>query len=131
MSSALVNVTAADGTSIFKGKPATGFSNAEEEKVGKLEVSETLSYSNVYCNEENRRSRSYSKTASNCSGQRLRKQTNCGECVPLMLYSSPFANVAVYTQPKVVHAGNLITGQNPASARPIAQDLMKKLQARA
>jgi hypothetical protein len=35
-----VNVTEKDGkTSIFKGKTVTGFSNAEEEIVGNMEVS--------------------------------------------------------------------------------------------
>ena len=42
MSSALVGVTGANGTSIFEGKVVTGFSNAEEEQIGKLEVSGTV-----------------------------------------------------------------------------------------
>ena len=44
------------------------------------------------------------------------------------LCSQPLADPVVYTQAKVVHSGNLITGQNPASARPLAEDLLKKLQ---
>ncbi|KAI0265090.1 ThiJ/PfpI [Gloeopeniophorella convolvens] len=32
---------------------------------------------------------------------------------------------------KVVHSGNLITGQNPASARPLAEEILKALQASA
>jgi len=34
-------------------------------------------------------------------------------------------------EPKVVHSDNLMTGQNPASARPLAKDLLEKLQAQA
>lgn len=37
-SSALVGVTDAEGRSIFSGKEATGFSNAEEEQAGKVKV---------------------------------------------------------------------------------------------
>ncbi|KAI0321798.1 class I glutamine amidotransferase-like protein, partial [Amylostereum chailletii] len=32
---------------------------------------------------------------------------------------------------KVVHDGNLITGQNPASAGPLAEEVLKTLQAKA
>jgi putative intracellular protease/amidase len=39
------------------------------------------------------------------------------------------ADAAADSQPKVVHSGNLLTGQNPASAKPLAEDLLKKLQA--
>jgi hypothetical protein len=52
MSSALVGVTGADGTSIFQGKVVTGFSNAEEEQIYKVEVSATVCRVGVYCNEE-------------------------------------------------------------------------------
>jgi hypothetical protein len=50
--SALVGVTGEDGTSIFKGKTVTGFSNAEEEQIGKIEVSGDYLSRYVYCNEE-------------------------------------------------------------------------------
>jgi len=51
MSSALVGVTGANGASIFKGKVVTGFSNAEEEQIYKVEVSATVMSRHVYCNE--------------------------------------------------------------------------------
>ena len=38
LDSALVGATDASGKSIFAGKKATGFSNAEEEAVGKVKV---------------------------------------------------------------------------------------------
>jgi putative intracellular protease/amidase len=34
----------------------------------------------------------------------------------------------VYPQPMVVCSGNLITGQNPQSARPLAEEIMKWLK---
>jgi hypothetical protein len=39
LSSAIVDVTEEDGESIFDGKVATGFSNAEEKKSGSVQVS--------------------------------------------------------------------------------------------
>ncbi|KAH9030118.1 class I glutamine amidotransferase-like protein, partial [Lactarius pseudohatsudake] len=32
---------------------------------------------------------------------------------------------------KVAHSGNLFTGQNPASARPLAEEILKTLQGKA
>lgn len=63
MSSALVGVTGADGTSIFKDKVVTGFSNAEEAQVYKLEVSGTVCQGSFIAT-KNRPSRSCSKIAS-------------------------------------------------------------------
>jgi len=90
---ALVGVTEQDGTSIFKGKAVTGYSNAEEKKDGKLEA------------------------------------------LPFLLEDRVKSLGATYEKAdelfaaKVVHSDNLSTGQNPASARPLAKDLLKKLQA--
>ncbi len=42
-----------------------------------------------------------------------------------------FVDATIHTQPKVVHSGNLITGQNPASARPLGEELLKTLQVQA
>ena len=128
MSSALVGVTGANGTSIFEGKVVTGFSNAEEEQIGKLEVSGTVCRG-MFITTKNRLSRSCSRTVSNHLERRMRKPTSHLQCVPILLCSQPLADAVVYTQAKVVHSGNLITGQNPASARPLAKDLLKKLQA--
>jgi len=92
---ALVGVTGVDGTSIFEGRVVTGFSNAEEEQIYKVEA------------------------------------------LPFLLEDRVKALGATYEKadklwaPKVVHSGNLLTGQNPASAKPLAEDLLKKLQAQA
>jgi len=89
---ALVGVTGADGTSIFKDKVVTGFSNVEEEQVDKVKA------------------------------------------VPFLLEDRVKSLGATYEKadepwgPKVVHSGNLITGQNPASARPLGEELLKTLQ---
>ncbi|EJD01245.1 class I glutamine amidotransferase-like protein [Fomitiporia mediterranea MF3/22] len=88
---ALVGVTGADGQSIFAGKEATAFSNAEEEQAGKVADVPFLVESRIQ----------------ELGGKYARAE--------------PWAE-------KVVVSGNLITGQNPASARPLAQALLKKLQ---
>jgi putative intracellular protease/amidase len=49
----------------------------------------------------------------------------CSNQLPLIL---PSADV-VHPQVKVVRSGNLITGQNPASARPLAEEILKALEA--
>lgn len=36
----------------------------------------------------------------------------------------------MYPQPKVVTDGDLITGQNPKSARPLAEEIMKWMKAK-
>lgn len=36
-----------------------------------------------------------------------------------------------FPQIKVVHSGNLFTGQNPASARQLAQEMLETLQGKA
>lgn len=33
-------------------------------------------------------------------------------------------------QPKVVRSGNLLTGQNPASSKPLAEDILNALKAK-
>jgi putative intracellular protease/amidase len=49
---------------------------------------------------------------------------------PAYVHDLP-ADAAADSQPKVVHSGDLLTGQNPASAKPLAEDLLKKLQTQA
>ena len=86
MSSALVGVTGTDGTSIFQGKVVTGFSNAEEELVYKLEVSGTVCQG-TFIATKNRPSRSCSKIASKNSARHMRKQMSLGRCVTIPLRS--------------------------------------------
>ncbi|KAI0065926.1 class I glutamine amidotransferase-like protein [Artomyces pyxidatus] len=89
---ALVGVTSSDGKSIFDGKTATGFSNVEEETVGK------------------------------------------GEDIPFSLEDRIVALGGTFEKApevfgiKVVHHGTLITGQNPASAKLLGEEILKALQ---
>ncbi|KAJ7100444.1 ThiJ/PfpI [Mycena epipterygia] len=89
---ALVNVTDADGKSIFAGKSATGFSNAEEVALDLVKT------------------------------------------VPFLLEDRMVELGAAFTKAdepfevKVVVDGKLYTGQNPASAGPLGQVLLKALQ---
>lgn len=89
---ALVNVRGKGGEYLVKGKRVTGFSNAEEEAVGLMEVVPFLL--------ENR--------------LKLREA----------IYSKA-PNWAAYVQVD----GKLVTGQNPASSKPAAEELLKLLQA--
>jgi putative intracellular protease/amidase len=34
----------------------------------------------------------------------------------------------MHPQPKVVHSGNLLTGQNPASSKLLAEEILKELK---
>ncbi|KAI6110493.1 class I glutamine amidotransferase-like protein [Pisolithus croceorrhizus] len=88
---ALVNVTDASGKSIFTGRHATAFSNAEEEQVGKVKD------------------------------------------VPFLVEDRIKSLGGIYEaaepwQAKVVVSGDLITGQNPASAQGIGDAILKNLQ---
>jgi hypothetical protein len=51
LSSALVGVTGVDGKSIFDGKIVTGFSNDEEEIVGKVKVGRHICHDATITNE--------------------------------------------------------------------------------
>jgi hypothetical protein len=51
LSTALVGVTGVDGKSIFDGKIVTGFSNAEEEIVGKVKVGRHIYHGATIANE--------------------------------------------------------------------------------
>ncbi|KAJ7744495.1 ThiJ/PfpI [Mycena maculata] len=89
---ALVGATDAQGKSIFAGKSATGFSNAEETAVGKVKD------------------------------------------IPFLLEDRIISLGGKYEKAdepwgvKVVVDGNLYTGQNPASAGPIGQAILKALK---
>lgn len=88
---ALINLKLPDGTLLIKGKKVTGFTNAEEEKVG------------------------------------LTKS------VPFLLEDSLKEQGATYSsgpdfQPHTVVSGRLVTGQNPASAAPAAEAIIKLLK---
>ncbi|EPQ58984.1 class I glutamine amidotransferase-like protein [Gloeophyllum trabeum ATCC 11539] len=88
---ALVGATDSEGKSIFEGKAATGFSNAEEEQAGKVKD------------------------------------------VPFLLEDKIKALGGKYEsaepwQPKFVISGHLYTGQNPASAKPLAEAILAGLK---
>jgi len=88
---ALVNATDSKGNSIFANKSATGFSNAEEEQIGKVKD------------------------------------------IPFLLQDKIISLGGKYEKAhelwgaKVIVDGNLITGQNPASAGPIGHAILKAL----
>lgn len=92
---AIVGVTGEDGKSIFDGKVATGFSNAEEQEIDLVKD------------------------------------------LPFLLEDRIKSLGGTYEKAdelwgiKVVHSGNLFTGQNPASARPLAEKILKTLQGKA
>ncbi|KIJ56855.1 hypothetical protein M422DRAFT_40431 [Sphaerobolus stellatus SS14] len=88
---ALVGVTDSNGKSIFAGRNATGFSNAEEKILDGVELIPFLLEDRI---------------------KELGGQFEVAE--------KPFG-------PKVVVDGNLITGQNPASAGPIGDAILKSL----
>ncbi|SJL01872.1 related to NonF protein, involved in nonactin biosynthesis [Armillaria ostoyae] len=89
---ALLNAVDAEGKPIYSGKEFTGFSNAEEEAVQKVNA------------------------------------------IPFLLETEFTKRGGKYTKaeqlwaPKVVIDGNLYTGQNPASAKPLGEAILKKLQ---
>ncbi|KAG0709572.1 class I glutamine amidotransferase-like protein [Suillus ampliporus] len=89
---ALVGVTDGSGKSIFAGKPSTGFSNVEEEQIGKVKDLPFLLEDKI----------------SSLGGK--------------------YEKAAEPWGAKVVVAGNLITGQNPASAHPIGEAILQALQ---
>ncbi|KIM90727.1 hypothetical protein PILCRDRAFT_994 [Piloderma croceum F 1598] len=92
-SAALVSVTDSAGKSIFAGKAFTGFSNTEEELVGKVNQ------------------------------------------IPFLLEDAIMKQGGIYEKaaepwaPHVVVSGNLITGQNPASAKPLGEAILQALKA--
>ncbi|KAH9853675.1 class I glutamine amidotransferase-like protein [Lenzites betulinus] len=90
---AIVGATDAEGKSIFKGRKATGFSDLEEEQIGKV------------------------KDVPFLLEARIKELGGAYEKAP-----EPW-------KPHVVQDGNLITGQNPASAHPIAEAIDKALSA--
>ncbi|KAI0065927.1 class I glutamine amidotransferase-like protein [Artomyces pyxidatus] len=91
---ALVGVTSSDGKSIFDGNAATAFSNAEEEKVGRVKDIPFLAEDRI------------------------------------VSLGGTFEKAPELFAPKVVRSGTLITGQNPASAKPIGEEILKALQTR-
>jgi len=90
---ALVGVTDSENTSVFAGKPATGFTNVEEELAGKVEAVPFLLEDRI-------------KTL----GGKFEKA------------SEPWAS-------HVVISGNLITGQNPGSAKGVGEAILQALKA--
>ena len=93
---ALVNVVLSDGSKLLAGKECTGFSNAEEEAVGKAAV------------------------VAKGSGM------SPGSCQDAMV-DGPIYVCAPPWEAKVCVAANLITGQNPASAAPLATEVLYAL----
>mmetsp|Transcript_35634 Transcript_35634/g.93525 ORF Transcript_35634/g.93525 Transcript_35634/m.93525 type:complete len:355 (+) Transcript_35634:71-1135(+) len=99
---ALINVELGDGTKLLAGKTVTGFSNAEEEKMGKTDV--------------------------------VAKGSGPGSCEDMMGSSEAvegcaggnFECAGVF-EAKVCIDGNLITGQNPPSAAPLADAVLYAL----
>ncbi|KAH7930103.1 class I glutamine amidotransferase-like protein [Leucogyrophana mollusca] len=89
---ALVGATDSSGKSIFAGKAFTGFSNVEEEQVGKVKDVPFLLEDKI-----SSLGGKYEKSAQAWSAH-------------------------------VVVSGHLITGQNPASAQPIGEAILKALQ---
>ncbi|GJE84993.1 type 1 glutamine amidotransferase domain-containing protein [Phanerochaete sordida] len=89
---ALVQAVDATGASIFKGREATGFSNAEEIAIDQVKAIPFLLEDRI--NE----------------------------------LGGKYVKADAAWAPKVVVDGNLITGQNPASAGPIGQAILKALQ---
>ncbi|KAI6034189.1 class I glutamine amidotransferase-like protein [Pisolithus microcarpus] len=88
---ALVNVADASGKSIFAGRHATAFSNAEEEQVGRIKD------------------------------------------VPFLVEDKIKSLGGIYEaaepmQPEVIVSGEVITGQNPASAQGIGEAILRNLQ---
>ncbi|KAG6817442.1 hypothetical protein H0H87_008610 [Tephrocybe sp. NHM501043] len=107
--SALVAATDASGKSIFSGKKFTGFSNTEEEINGTVEVSV-------------------------CHGLDLVDSRRCTvQDIPFLLedrikeLGGHFEKAAEPWASHVVVDGNLITGQNPASAQSIGEVLKQAL----
>ena len=51
-----------------------------------------------------------------------------GPFVLFLLSNRPSTNIDLQPQPKVVRSENLLTGQNPESARLFAEEIKKALQ---
>ena len=110
--SALVGVTDASGKSIFAGRSATAFSNTEEEAVKAVEVRRAVSGSFfVQC------------------------LTYLAQSVPFLVESrivelgGKYEKAAEPWGVKVCMDGQLFTGQNPASAKPLGDEIVKAIKA--
>jgi putative intracellular protease/amidase len=119
-------VSGADGKSIFNGKEATAFSDAEEAAIGTVNVSCAFQSRRVFFNGQQTLPFSIEERI-RLLGADYKKADNLWEVrtVPAGFCST---DISAYPQPKVVCSGKLITGQNPASARPLAKEILKTLK---
>ena len=131
LQSAIVGVTGEDGKSIFDGKVVTGFSNAEEQEIGMVEVSRHVRSKTCFHNEGFQDIPFLLEDRIKSLGGIYEKADKLF-CVRIDLcYFSPCSRLRVLPQVKVAQSGNLFTGQNPASARPLAEIILKTLQSKA
>jgi len=93
------NIKASNGTPLLQGKEVTGFTNAEENAVAKYDI--------------------------------VSAPTGPGTCEDVLggtEYGGIFKDGGVF-QPNVCVAGKIMTGQNPPSAGPLAEAIIKEIQA--
>lgn len=130
LQSAIIGVTGEDGKSIFDGNAATCFSNDEEKEIGWDEVSRPVSSKTGYHNEvfqdvpyllEDR--------IKSLGGKYEKADKKWGVRIDFCSFFR--CSTEIFSQIKVVHSGNVFTGQNPASARQLAQEMLDTLQGKA
>jgi putative intracellular protease/amidase len=131
LQSAIVGVTGEDGKSIFAGKVATSFSNAEEQEIGFVEVSRSVPSKFGHNNEDFQEIPFLPEDRIKSLGGTYEKADEIWGVSFGFCYFSQRSRLRDYPQVKVVHSGNLFTGQNPASARPLAEKILKTLQGKA
>ncbi|KAF7352838.1 Glutathione-independent glyoxalase HSP31 [Mycena venus] len=108
---ALVNVTDAEGKSIFAGRAATGFSNVEEIQMDKVKVGEIdIASTRCWVDADFRTCHSFFKSG----------------CI--ISLGGKYEKAAEPWVSHVVVDGNVYTGQNPASAAAIGQVILKALE---
>lgn len=118
---AFVNVKLSDGTHLLKGKEVTGFSNTEEDQ---MDYSKYMPFMLV---------RSFSRNLVS-GGQATRGTIKTAdiEIQETKLNEESGGKYVKAAEPwgeKVVVAGNVITGQNPASAHKVGEEIVKALKA--
>ncbi|TFY82345.1 hypothetical protein EWM64_g1666 [Hericium alpestre] len=133
---ALVSVTGEDGKSIFNGKNVTAFAIAEEQQVGKVEMGVPSPHDPIHG--PSNASLFPAKAVPFQNEERMQelggtyvKVSEAWAESPLPLCDTVRAlkfHADDNLQPKISVSGTLLTGQNPGSAKPLADELLKVLQ---
>ncbi|KAG5639008.1 hypothetical protein H0H81_007916 [Sphagnurus paluster] len=127
---ALVGAVDASGKSIFEGKAFTGFSNAEEQAVGKVEV-RTRSSSKGIITHHMRVVQEIpfllEDKITALGGKYEKAPALWGVSWHFIVVPGSVTDMHCYSQNHVVVDRQIITGQNPASSKSLAKAILKAL----